>query len=94
MASRFSQYMPRMNYRSIGERSYSGGQVLAGIIGLLTAAGLIGGGIVILQQNDKIKTTINENEASDFNVILASVFIIAGSLLVLFGLFKMFTKSD
>ena len=94
MSSRFSQYMPRMNYRSLGERSYSGGQVLAGIIGLLTAAGLIGGGIVIIQQNDKIKTTINENEASDFNVILASVFIIAGSLLVLFGLFKMFTRSD
>jgi hypothetical protein len=86
--------MPRMNYRSLGERSYSGGQVLAGIIGLLTAAGLIGGGVVILQQNDKIKTTINENEASDFNVILASVFIISGSLLVLFGLFKMFTRSD
>jgi len=94
MASRFSQYMPRMNYRSLGERSYSGSQVLAGIIGLLTAAGLIGGGVIILQQNDKIKTDINEKEASDFNVLMASVFIIAGSLLVLFGLFKMFTRSD
>ena len=85
--------MPRMNYRSLGERSYSGSQVLAGIIGLLTAAGLIGGGVIILQQNDKIKTDINEKEASDFNVLMASVFIIAGSLLVLFGLFKMFTRS-
>jgi hypothetical protein len=94
MASRFSQYMPRMNYRSLGERSYSGGQVLAGIIGLLTAAGLIGGGVIIIKQNDKIKTDINEKEGSDFNVLMASVFIIAGSLLVLFGLFKMFTRSD
>ena len=88
--------MPRMNYRSLGERSYSGGQVLAGIIGLLTAAGLIGGGVIILQQNDKIKdpSKITDTDGSDFNVILASVFIIAGSLLVLFGLFKMFTRSD
>ena len=94
MASRFSQYMPRMNYRSLGERSYSGGQVLAGIIGLLTAVGLIGGGIIIIQQNDKIKNDIDEKEGSDFNLLMASVFIIAGSLLVLFGLFKMFTRSD
>jgi hypothetical protein len=86
--------MPRMNYRSLGERSYSGGQILAGIIGILTAAGLIGGGIIILQQNDKIKTEINEKDGSDFNVFMASIFIIAGSLLVLFGLFKMFTRSD
>ena len=94
MSSRFSQYMPRMNYRSLGERSYSGGQVLAGIIGLLTAVGLIGGGIIIIQQNDKIKNDIDEKEGSDFNLLMASVFIIAGSLLVLFGLFKMFTRSD
>ena len=94
MSSRFSQYMPRMNYRSLGERSYSGGQILAGIIGILTAAVLIGGGIIILQQNDKIKTEINEKDGSDFNVFMASIFIIAGSLLVLFGLFKMFTRSD
>ena len=86
--------MPRMNYRSLGERSYSGGQILAGIIGLLTAAGLIGGGVIIIQQNDKIKDLTTKDEGSEFNVLMASVFIIAGSLLVLFGLFKMFTKSE
>ena len=83
-----------MNYRSLGERSYSGGQILAGIIGLLTAAGLIGGGVIIIQQNDKIKDLTTKDEGSEFNVLMASVFIIAGSLLVLFGLFKMFTKSE
>ena len=47
--------MPRMNYRSLGERSYSGGQILAGVIGLLTATGLIAGGAIIINQNEKIK---------------------------------------
>jgi hypothetical protein len=96
MASRFSGYMPRMNYRSLGERSYSGTQILSGIIGLLTAAGLIAGGIIIITQNDKIKdpSKITDKKGSDFNLLMASIFIIVGSLLVLFGLFKMFTKSE
>ena len=92
MASRFSQFMP--SYASLGERSYSGGQILAGVIGLLTATGLIAGGAIIINQNEKIKDLKSDkNGGSDFNLFMASVFIIVGSLLVLFGLFKMFTKS-
>ena len=82
-----------MNYRSLGERSYSTGQILTGLLGLLTAAGLIAGGAIIIDQNTTIKKKINESEGSDMYNLLASIFIIAGSLLVLFGLFKMFTKS-
>ena len=91
MASRFGY---SMNYRSLGERTYSGKQILAGIIGLITAAGLVAGGAIIINQNDKIKKDIGEKEGSDLYNILASVFIVAGSLLILFGLFKMFTKSE
>jgi hypothetical protein len=53
MASRFSQYMP--SYASLGQTSYTGAQILAGIIGLFTAAGLIAGGAIIINQNEKIK---------------------------------------
>ena len=91
MASRFGY---SMNYRSLGERSYTGKQVLAGIIGLITAVGLVAGGAIIINQNDKIKKDIGEKEGSDLYNVLASVFIVAGSLLILFGLFKMFTKSE
>ena len=91
MSSRFGY---SMNYRSLGERSYSGKQILAGIIGLLTAIGLVAGGVIIIIQNDKIKKDIDEKAGSDFNNILASVYIVLGSLLVLFGLFKMFTKTE
>jgi ATP/ADP translocase len=89
MASRFGSYT--LNARSLGERSYTGGQVLQAFIGLLTAIGLIAGGAIIINQNEKIKELTNDG--SDFNLLMASIFIIAGSLLVLFGLFKMFTKS-
>ena len=91
MSSRFGY---SMNYRSLGERSYSGQQILAGIIGLLTAIGLVAGGVIIIIQNDKIKSEINEKAGSDMYNILASIYIVAGSLLVLFGLFKMFTKTE
>jgi uncharacterized membrane protein YidH (DUF202 family) len=85
--------MPTMNYRSLGERSYSTGQILTGLLGLLTAAGLIAGGAIIIDQNKTIKDKISEKESSDMYNLLASVFIIVGSLMVLYGLFKMFTKS-
>jgi hypothetical protein len=86
--------MPQMNYRSLGERTYSTKQILTALIGLITAVGLIAGGAIIIDQNKTIKDKINESEGSDMYNLLASVFIIAGSLMVLYGLFKMFTKSD
>ena len=86
--------MPQMNYRSLGERTYSTKQILIALIGLITAVGLIAGGAIIIDQNKTIKDKINESEGSDMYNILASVFIIVGSLMVLYGLFKMFTKSD
>jgi hypothetical protein len=93
MASRFGSYT--LNARSLGQRTYTGNQVLQAFIGMLTAIGLIAGGAIIITQNEKIKDKINKEEGSDFNLLMASVFIIVGSLLVLFGLFKMFTsKSD
>ena len=82
-----------MNYRSLGERSYSGKQVLMGVIGLLTAVGLIAGGAIIIDDQTKLKE-LDQTKTSDMYNLLASIFIIAGSLLVLFGLFKMFTKSE
>lgn len=91
MSSRFGY---SMNYRSLGERSYSGKQILTGIIGLLTAIGLVAGGAIIIDQNNTIKDKIDEKAGSDMYNILASVYIVAGSLLVLFGLFKMFTKTE
>ena len=90
MASRFGSYT--LNARSLGERSYTGGQVLQAFLGMMTAIGLIAGGAIIISQNEKIKEA--GKEGSDFNLLMASIFIIAGSLLVLFGLFKMFTKSE
>jgi len=92
--SSFGYRMPQMNYRSLGERSYSTKQILAAFIGLLTAVGLIAGGAIIIDQNKTIKDKINESEGSDMYNLLASVFIIVGCLMVLYGLFKMFTKSD
>ena len=86
--------MPQMNYRSLGERSYSTKQILGAVIGLITAVCLIAGGSIIIDQNKKIKDKINEKEGSDMYNLLGSIFIIVGSVLVLFGLFKMFTKSD
>jgi len=86
--------MPQMNYRSLGERTYSTKQILIALIGLITAVGLIAGGAIIIDQNKTIKDKINESEGSDMYNLLASVFIIVGSLMVLYGLFKMFTKSD
>jgi hypothetical protein len=91
MASRFGSYT--LNARSLGERQYTGGQVLQAFLGMLTAIGLIAGGAIIISQNEKIKEKMGNEEGSDFNLFMASVFIIAGSLLVLFGLFKMFTKT-
>ena len=91
MSSRFGY---SMNYRSLGERSYSGKQILTGIIGLLTAIGLVAGGAIIIDQNNTIKDKIDEKAGSDMYNILASVYIVVGSLLVLFGLFKMFTKTE
>jgi hypothetical protein len=90
MASRFGSYS--FNDRGLGERSYTGTQVLTAFVGLLTAAGLVAGGAIIISQNEKIKTEL-KGEGSDFNLLVASIFIIAGSLLLLFGLFKMFTKT-
>lgn len=91
MASRFGSYS--LNARSLGERTYTGGQVLQAFIGLLTAVGLVAGGAIIINQNEKIKEEIGKEKGSDFNLFVASMFIIVGLLLVLFGLFKMFTKS-
>jgi len=88
-----SRYMPTMNYRSLGERTYSGKQVIMGIIGLLTAVGLIAGGAIIIDTQSTLKE-LDSSKTSDMYNLLASIFIIAGSLLVLFGLFKMFTKSE
>lgn len=85
--------MPTMNYRSLGERSYSGGQILAAFIGLVTSLCLIAGGAIIIDQNNKIKEKISENEGSDFYNLLASIFIIVGCLMVLYGVFKIFTRS-
>jgi len=82
-----------MNYRSLGERTYSGKQVIMGIIGLLTAVGLIAGGAIIIDTQSTLKE-LDSSKTSDMYNLLASIFIIAGSLLVLFGLFKMFTKSE
>lgn len=92
MSSRFGSYS--LNARSLGERSYTGNQVLQAFIGMITAVGLIAGGAIIISQNETIKEKVPGDEGSDFNLLMASIFIIAGSLLVLFGLFKMFTKSD
>jgi len=92
MASRFGSYT--LNTRTLGERTYTGNQVLTAVMGFLTAVGLIAGGSIIIAQNEKIKTDL-KGEGSDFNLLIASIFIIGGSILVLFGLFKMFTsKSD
>lgn len=88
-----SRYMPTMNYRSLGERTYSGKQVIMGIIGILTAVGLIAGGAIIIDTQATLKE-LDQSKTSDMYNLLASVFIIVGSLLVLFGLFKMFTKSE
>jgi hypothetical protein len=95
MASRFSGYMPRINYRPLGERSYSGKQILTAMIGLLTAAGLIAGGAIMIANEEVIKKLDPSGKNnSDFNKLLGSIYIIVGSILVLFGLFKMFTKSE
>lgn len=88
-----SRYGYSMNYRSLGERSYSGKQILTGLIGLITAAGLIAGGAIIIDNQNTIKN-LDIQKASDIYNVLASAFIIAGSVIVLFGLFKFFTKSD
>jgi ATP/ADP translocase len=66
--------------------------VLQAFLGMMTAIGLIAGGAIIINQNEKIKEVTKEG--SDFNLLMASIFIIAGSLLVLFGLFKMFTSKS
>jgi len=87
-----SRYMPQMNYRSLGERSYSTKQILAAFIGLLTAAGLIAGGAIIIDTQSTLKE-LDSSKTSDMYNLLASIFIIVGSLMVLYGLFRIFTRS-
>jgi hypothetical protein len=84
--------MPQMNYRSLGERSYSTKQILAAFIGLLTAAGLIAGGAIIIDTQSTLKE-LDSSKTSDMYNLLASIFIIVGSLMVLYGLFRIFTRS-
>ena len=81
-----------MNYRSLGERSYSTKQILAAFIGLLTAAGLIAGGAIIIDTQSTLKE-LDSSKTSDMYNLLASIFIIVGSLMVLYGLFRIFTRS-
>ena len=90
MASRLGY---SMNYRSLGERSYSGKQVMMVFFGLLLACCLIGGGAVIIYDQKLIKDG-DTTKTNDLNFMLGATFIILGSLMVLFGLFKMFTKSE
>ena len=65
-----------MNYRSLGERSYSTKQILAGFVSFLSAVGLIACGAIIIDQNNTIKDKINDKEASDMYNLLAYIFII------------------
>lgn len=90
MASRFGY---SMNYRSLGERTYSGKQILMGLIGIVVAGGLIAGGVIIIDDQKKLKE-LDNTKTSELYSLLAFAFIIAGSVLVLFGLFKFFTKAD
>jgi len=91
-----SGYLKSMGYnfntRGLAERSYTGKQILTALIGLITAAGLIAGGVIIIDEENKLNNA--GVPKSDFYNLIAAVFIISGSLLVLFGLFKMFTKSE
>jgi len=92
-----SGYLKSMGYgyntRSLSERTYTGQQILMALIGLITAGGLIAGGAIIIDDQSKLKD-LDKSKTSDLYNLLASVFIIAGSLLVLFGLFKIFTKTE
>ena len=87
-----SSYTSRMNLRSLGERTYTSKQIMGSFLSMLVAIGLITAGSLLVEAQSIIKE-LNPDKASDLNNTFGSILIVAGSVLVLYGLFKFFTKS-
>jgi len=81
-----------MNLRSLGERTYTSKQIMGSFLGMVVAIGLITAGSLLISDEAIIKD-LNPDKASALNNTFGSILIVAGSVLVLYGLFKFFMKS-
>lgn len=80
-----------VNLRSLGERSYSGKQILVAFFGFLIVGGLIASGAVLLSEEATINK-LDSSKTSSLYTTLGWIYITVGSIIVLFGLWKFLTK--
>ena len=80
-----------VNLRGLGERSYSGKQILTSVFGLLIVGGLLTAGILLLVDEATIKK-LDSTKESSLNNILGWIFIVIASIILLLGIWKFLTK--
>ena len=80
-----------VNLRSLGERSYSGKQILMSVFGLLIVGGLLAAGILLLIDEATINK-LDSTKTSSLNNVLGWIFIVIASIILLFGIWKFLTK--